>query len=217
MIKAYHQVGTEADSDEQLEEAFDDVLGLGVIEPAIRRLDRHEMEFECFYASGVHLKDRFPKATLNALKALTQIAEEKIRELPESGFIHTMFNCVDLLAGDLEFIFLKTHGWYAIDNGFVFEAEDLVRRGARFRRSDLLGVYNGIIEATVERKYPSVRVAKKEIKKELRDIRKYTEYSGRDALDMMQEGPMHETEVVWPGDLPLSLAIEAWRNGKRVR
>lgn len=217
MIKAYHQIGSDDWSGLERARAFDHVVSLGRIEPAILRLDRREMKRECFDAArGGDLVGRYPKAKPVALKALEEIAREKLQELPESGFTRSMFNCLDLIAGDLELVFLRPHGWYSVDNGFVFDAEELIHEGARFRRQDMLGFYANVTGYLVGRRFSSVRSAKKAINKTFEGLHFDYELRGQDAIVAMHRGDVSDNEIVWPGELPLSLAIEAWRNGERV-
>lgn len=199
-------------------------IGLvGEIKPAIERLDRGEMEAECFTAPsrGATLKQRFKKASPMVMKALEQIAREKIAELPESGFTHGLFNCLDLIAGDLEFVFLRPKEWYSLPNGFVFNAEDLLKKGAKFRARDLLGGYNAVIEGASEESFTSVSDAKRYLKEELGAIHEFFQSTGRQGIQRMKEvmenpEPGSTAEIVWPGALPVSMAIEVWENGKKV-
>lgn len=217
MIKAYHQVGSDAWEKEELQAAYDEVLAHGSIEPASHRLDRSEMEKECFDPKrDADLAQRFPGATENARTALELLAKEKIRRLPETGFTQSLFNCVDMLAGDLELIFLRPYNWYSVDNGFVFEAVELIRKGAKLRRADALGAYGTIIDETVKQKYPSVAAARKAIERELRDVREAVEHSGSEAIALLKDGVPGDAEIVWTGTLPLSLAVEGWRYGKKA-
>lgn len=218
MIKAYHQVGSDAWEKEELQAAYDEVLAHGSIEPASHRLDRSEMERECFDPKrDSDLAQRFPDASDHARTALDLLAKDKIRRLPETGFAQSLFNCVDMLAGDLELIFLRPYNWYSVDNGFVFEGVDLIKKGAKLRRADALGAYSTIIDETVKQKYPSVAVARKAIERELRDLREAVEHSGSNAIELLKEGVPGDAEIVWRGTLPLSLAVEGWRYGKRSK
>lgn len=217
MIKAYHQVGSDAWEKQELQAAYDEVLAHGSIEPAIHRLDRSEMEKECFDKKrDADLTQRFPDASSHARTALAQMARDKISELAETGSTYSLFNCVDMLAGDLELVFLRPYNWYAVDNGFVFEAAELIRKGAKLRRADALGAYGAIIGETAKQKYPSVAAARKALERELRDVREYVEHGGSTALDLLKDGVPGDSEIVWRGSLPLSLAIEGWRYGRKA-
>lgn len=217
MIKAYHQVGSDEWSPEERAQAIDEILKVGMIHPASSRMDRHEMEIECFTGKdrGSTLIQRFPKATQKARAALKELAQEKIDRLPESGLTQGLFNCLDLLAGDFELIFLRPGGWYSVDNGFVFDAEQLLRKGARFRRTDLLGGYHAAVEAALQDKYDSIEAAKEVIELEIGAIQDHFQSTGRRAIKAMKEGLTPTSEIVWRGSLPLDLSIEVWQEGVR--
>ena len=216
MIKAYHQVGSDDWTSGELSEALMDLVSAGKIEPASKRLDRGEMEAECFDPErGADLKERFPKASPKVMAALEQIARKRINKLPETGFTHSLFGCLDLLAGDLDLIFLKPRGWYSLPNGFVFDAEELLMKGGRFRGEDLLGGYVAAVEGASKKPFGSVASARRFIEHEFQDIRHYFESTGREAIEALRHTRDLE-EIVWPGDLPLGMAIEAWRDGRNI-
>ena len=165
MIKAYHMVGSDEWSDEERAEALHEILSVGEIRPAITRLDPSVMEHECFSErSGYSIRERFPKASKISMQALQEIAKAKIRKLPETGFTQSLFNCLDLIVGDLELVFLSLGNWYSVPNGFVFDAKELVAEGARLRPTDLLGDYNQALTVVVKHKYESLKEAKEEIR-----------------------------------------------------
>lgn len=215
-------MGSDNWTDEERGEAITEILSVGEIKPAIERLDRSEMEAECFTdpARGATLTQRFEKATPIVMKALEAIAKEKIAKLPDSGFTHGLFNCVDLIAGDLEYVFLKPGNWYSLPNGFVFNAEDLLKKGAKFRGQDLLGGYNAVIEGASEESFTSVSDAKRYLEEELGAIHEFFQSTGRAAIQKMKvalpPSPGDLAEIVWPGALPVSMAVEVWENGKKV-
>lgn len=219
-IEAYHQVGSEEWGDEELSEALENVIAAGKIEPAVARLDRHEMEAECFTdpERGATLKQRFEDVSPHVMAALESIAREKIRKLPESGVTQSLFNCLDLIAGDLEKVFLMPGNWYSVPNGLIFDAEELLMKGGKLRKSDLLGGYRAVIEGASEERFPSAAAAKRYIEREIRDIHKYFEYTGHEGVQELRQAfqdPVEDSrmEIVWPGALPIKMAKEAWRNG----
>lgn len=218
MIKAYHQVGSDEWDDAARRDVLHDVLAQGRIEPASVRMDRWEMEIECFTGKerGSTLKQRFPRAKGNAWKALQEIARERVAALPETGVTHGLFNCLDLIAGDFDLIFLKPGNWYSIDNGFVFDAQELIKKGARFRRTDLLGGFHAAIAGALSDTYDSVGAAKESVELEIQAILDHFQTSGRSALRAMKDGMTDSSEIVWRGPLPLDLAIEVWENGKNI-
>lgn len=218
MAKAYHQVGSDEWGPGERREALHQVLAQGRIEPASMRMDREEMEAECFSGKnrGSTLRQRFPKATKKAWAALQEIAHEKVAALPDSGMTHGLFNCLDLIAGDFDLIFLRPGNWYSVDNGFVFDGQELIQKGARFRRTDLLGGFHAAIEGALSDTYDSVGAAKESIELEIQAILDHFQTRGRAALRAMKDGLTDSSEIVWRGPLSLDLAIEVWENGKNI-
>lgn len=218
MIKAYHQVGSDEWSSEERAQAIREIRQVGMIHPASSRMDRHEMEIECFTGKnrGSTLIQRFPKATPKGRAALKELAQEKIDRLPESGFTQGLFNCLDLLSGDFELIFLRPGGWYSVDNGFVFDAEQLLKKGARFRRTDLLGGYHAAVEGALSEKYDSIEAAKEVILLEIGAIQDHFQSTGRQAIKAMKDNLTPTSEIVWRGSLPIDLALEIWSEGRLV-
>jgi hypothetical protein len=231
MIKAYHQVGTDSMSSGKRAELFDRILKLGTILPAIERVQRREMKNECFSpleSYGEPIWSKFQLATRKAMAAIEKMAKEVIEQLPEEGTTHTLFNCTDLLAGDLGRLFLSIGGWYTgFKNGFVYDAQDLLMRGAMFRPFDLLGHFNSAITEAAKLNYKTVGEARGVIESmiygEIED-RSYTGKEGIDELDACiagagdyQDKPgCPSGEIVWEGRLPVSLATEAWRDEEQI-
>ncbi len=228
MIKAYHQVGSDEWEADELAAAIDEVQEIGYIIPASERLDREEMDAECFGDEdrGSTIRQKWPKATPNALAALEELARVKVNDLPKSGITQSLFNCADLIAGDLELIFLRPGNWYSVPNGFVFDAEELLKHGARFRPRDLLGEYVSALDIVVRQNYRSLRAARREILAMLDLVKGEMEYKGKGAYKVLEEcmkgkgicskQGSYDHEIVWPGPLPLRMAIETWKNGKRI-
>ncbi len=221
MIKAYHMVGSDSWKPSERIAALREIMSVGEILPATDRFDRHEMEAECFTGEdrGSTIQQNWGEATPNALKALRQIAREKIDELPESGLTGGLFNCTDLIAGDLGLIFLSPGDWYTVANGFVFDAQELLEKGARFRPNDLLGDYSAAISAAVRNEYSTVADAREAIEAMIDDVHAWMEFSGDKGYDTMKRFEGHPThqEIVWPGPLPVSMAIEVWQEGKQIK
>lgn len=228
VIKAYHMVGSDEWPREDLAAAVDEITLVGELLPAVYRLDQEEMEAECFSGKnrGSTIRQKWPKATPKALEALEEMAREKIEELPRSGLSRSLFNCADLIAGDLEVIFLSVGDWYSVPNGFVFDARELMEGGACFRPSDLLGEYTRALDIVVRQKYRSVARAREEILAMIDLVKGEMQSCGPSAVKVLEAcmkgggicAGKSSTgfEIVWPGPLSLDLAIEVWKNGKRV-
>lgn len=224
IIKAYHQVGGDDRTPEQRKAFLKQVLDLGEIVPAIQRIQRQEMYNECFteQSQGGHsVHELLPRDSgADASEALILMVKEKVALLPEDGSTHTMFNCLDLLAGDFERVFLSVKDWYNSPNGFVFDAEELLMAGARYRPRDLLGYYAQAVEGFVDLTYDSVEDARRELKRALANVRKSHEATGETGIYLLRTDCAKEAcpgEVIWLGPLPLQLAIEMWREGRQAK
>lgn len=220
MIKAYHQVGGAGQEPWKREALFDQVLKLGEIVPATLRIARSEMNYECFNGpASVNLRSRFKDSGRYALEALEEMAVDVIDQLPEDGSKQTHFNCVDLLAGDLDLVFLSIDRWYDVHNGFVFDAVKLIKEGATFRPVDLLGQFDRGLQEISRGNYPNVSEARYAIEAEIQDVLSSGQFFGSQAIRRLKTYVKSKKtlgELVWDGPLPLDLAIEGWKENKLV-
>lgn len=229
-IAAFHQVGNDDWSSEERVETLDLILSRGRILPAIGRVKRAEMHEECFGDSYTDpIRSRWKNASPLVIHALEDVAREWLDRLPVHGTTHTLFNCVDLLAGELERIFLNPLDWYGgLENGFIFDAEGLIERGARFRRDDLLGSFSHAVQEIADLDYRSEAEARDAIRAVLDDVREDLELRGREAVRELRacvaalasgesDRCSSYAEVVWTGPLSVSLAVEVWREGDRIK
>lgn len=217
------------------EELFESIVEKGKILPAIGRLDPSQIKEDCesFLFDVEHYGETEPvKKTLSALRSLIV---EKVRDLKEhqkqKGIkpirIETQFHCADFLADDLDAVFLSVHGWLEWveipehgrwPTGFVFDAEELVRLGARVRDYDFGARYGTEIERAVSYSYEEPEIAKHAIMRFLANV-KQGEMSGRFALSFLKEwkrGADDLPEIVWRGPLPLHYAVQAWHSGRSI-
>lgn len=221
MVRAYHSVGTGRMEPAERAQLFDEILQAGVILPADRRVARGEMEARCFDPKGVRgfpIPVNFPDATTRAFQALEAMAREAIATLPEDGTAHTMFTCIDLLAGDLSRVFLTVgRGWFGnIQNGFIFDVQDILQRGARYRDRDIMDDVYMAIQKTSKRDFTSVSGAKRSIQMAIRKAVQYHMSTGQAALEEVEiciQNPPCVAELTWEGPLPLDYAIEGWQEG----
>lgn len=223
MIKAYHQVGTDEMEPEEYSKLLAHVMEIGEIVPASRRIARREMEEECFgKRQGIRLRDRFRRSTPEAIGAMEKIAWKAVSELPEQGTSHTMFNCVDVLAGDLDRVFLSVKDWYAIPNGLVFDAEQLLSMGAAFRPQDALTAVSRELEHLSKKEFDDEEEALSEIQESIREVVDFSSLYGHEARRALKQclkigkGECPGGEIVWDGRLPVDLAVEIWDDGKRI-
>lgn len=220
VIRAYHQVGGDDRRPQDRRRYMDRILADGSITPAVDRIRRSEMEAECFGdAQGSQDVASFTGASAEARAALTQMAQEKIAQLPRVGSTHTMFNCLDLIAGDFDMVFLAIGDWYTYASGFVFDAEELLMSGALYRPADLLGFYRFKLEEAASLTYDSVEDARWEFEAIISNVKEDRQSTGKEAVTLLRNdcGKSCPGEIVWPGSLPLGLAIEMWREGRKVK
>lgn len=222
MIRAYHAVGT-GRHEGGGSDLFDRILAEGVLWPASHRLSRAEMENRCFdpkHPRGQPFTEEFRLADPNTLKALTEMAREVTRKLPADGDPHTKFTCLDLLAGDLGLIFMTVDRWFGnIQNGFVFDAEELIRHGAKVRDRDVMDDIHRAIAQVSHKEFKTVAGARRSMERAIHQAVSAHTLHGEAALEEIRyctQNPPCSAELVWRGPLTLDAAAEAWRDGVRV-
>lgn len=224
MVRAYHSVGTGRMEPQERAQLFDEILQADVILPAMYRISRSEMEKRCFDPKSVRgfpLAVDFPKATPRAFQALEEMAREVTEKLPQDGNPHTMFTCLDLLAGDLDRVFLTVgRGWFGnIQNGFVFDVQNLIQAGGRYRDRDVMDDVYRAITKTSKRSFTSVSGAKKSLRRAIRKaVQDHTATGARaiEEIEICVENPPCAAELTWKGPLPTRYALEAWREGTLI-
>lgn len=229
-IKAYHQVGTDAMEPRDRADLLDRVIAAGVIVPATERVMADEMWQECFGdTKSLMLEQAFREATPRAAEALREMAMAWIGALPEAGTRHTLFTCGDVVAGELDRIFMSVSKWYGgIPNGFVFDARRLILHGARFRARDLLPRFSSAIREVAVRDFDAVPDARLAIEEAVRGEIESWSWTGDEGVHELENCHAAKLfysemkkgcpagEIVWEGRLPLEHATEAWREGKRL-
>ena len=219
MIRAFHQVGTDRLDTFGRSLLLYKLIREGAVLPAINRLERREMYEECFGDDGYcpPLSERYAWASPKAKEALKEMVLDTINQMPEDGSKASMFNCGDVVAGDLENVFLTIGRWYHFENGFVFDAEELIKAGAELRPMDLQADFTtNMVEITKE-PYRSVSQAKNSIQKAIDLFFKTHAWHGPEAIKALRKsrktGSYESAELVFPGPLPVALAVEAWDDG----
>lgn len=221
---------------------MDRILSHGAILPGALRLDPGLFLEKCDLhisesADVAAIDDPAVKLNTTVLAALRHLASESMEGLRrlqrEAGVTGTQrttqYACPDLLAGDLERVFLSLESWPSWArqiseepqlHGFVFDAEDLVKKGGRIRPRDLLKKYRWAIEDLLRSRIRSKDKAYTEILKSLERVQREGEKRGKDALEFMFSDAMYRQreearesgvtmELVWDGPLPLELAVSA--------
>lgn len=237
MLKAYHQARRAADVDAILEARAILPL-LYFIEPSqVRSLCKDfKRAFRNRYGVGPE-----PVAE-EGLDAIVDEVERAIADRQQGAGISpaglathgpfgqerptTGLECEDLLAGDVDRVFLSFGRWMSPGalNGFVFDAEDLVRRGAETRPEDMLAVFLAHIERVLrDPEWETPAAAREEIERGLAAALAVDEHGGEPALRRIRrwsklsdrELRIARPEIVWRGPLPVELAVEVWKNGER--
>lgn len=226
MIEAFHLVPSR--------EAMNRIMEQGEILPGAMRLDPDIFLGKCILefnelADKASIDDPEVKLNLVVLSALRDLSRESIAGLRrlqrqlgvEATQRDTQYACPDLLAGDLERVFLSIASWpqwvHQISeeiepHGFVFDAHDLIRRGARIRPKDLLRKYRWALEDLLRTKMRSRDKAYAAALKTLKRVQRDGELRGSDAMAFLADGDMagrtkSTIELVWDGPIPLEWAV----------
>jgi len=210
MILAYHYVAGG-------EDAMKRILMDGKLVPATARIDPLVSRLRCgdFMATAQGRAENHPYS----FDSLEELLDERIDEIDSSDVpeaertrSETQFHCVDLLAGDLESLFMSIRDWpewlQDPSNGFAFDASFLIRKGARIRPFDLLEDYESAIWAALVRERGQ-NVS--DFKRIFRSIQKKNELSGRQAVKFVEDNLWGE--LVFRGEIPVNWANEIWREG----
>lgn len=232
MIEAFHLVPSR--------QAMDRIVARGEILPGSMRLDpdlfleKCELEFlELAEKASIDEDVKLNATVLGALKDLARESIEGLRRLQRSFGSEgtqrtTQYACPDLLAGDLQRVFLSVQDWphWAAQiseedrfHGFVFNAEDLVEKGARLRPKDLLKDYRWALEDLLRTRMRSKDRAYVAAIKALDRVQRDGEWKSGSAIAFLISPSMYESrerareegstvELVWDGPLPLEWAVE---------
>jgi hypothetical protein len=166
--------------------------------------------------------------------------EEVQRQFPGPKTYETALKCVDILSGDAGRIFLSPGNWSEAGralgwplSGFAFDAEQLIRLGARVRPYDLISHYAVLIRHAMQEE-PFGAAAKDRVLAGIRRIHKQGELSDEAALNAIQVFRInpgeelwrpHERrkyewpsgmEIVWDGPLSLEYVVEIRRDDELI-
>lgn len=217
MIPAYHYVPGQA--------ALRGLLAEGRILPALFRLSAGTVGRICGETLDLVLRMYInpPEPVLVGIQALRELAQEAAGHYAAQGLgpelQETKLQCVDILSGDGARVFLSPWKWPVVSrgkpNGLVYDAEDLVRKGARYRPRDLIFDYSQAVWEGLRGWY-DVENAKAAIVASLHGVSRW-EYRGADALEGLRASEGMRAEIVWEGPLPVEWAMEIWSGGERVQ
>ncbi len=216
VIKAYHHV---------YNFPVLEILEKGVILPAAYRIDPRDLEGSCFGELD-ELKENILGEGGNPVGALgvELLMRERLGEIiavSSQETDDTGFFCGDLLAGDVFSVFLSAGEWGRGDapevpNGFVFDAVDLIQRGAAVRKGDLMEPYLYEIQGMAWTKAKSPESARTILKRKLSEIKKEGELKGDRAIQELKKNPGEWYELVFPGVVEVEWVKEVWENGVLV-
>lgn len=218
MTLAYHLVP---------KDAFQAISEYGHIVPAIERLSHEVLQNRCSsemenLANGLKGQPVDPVAW----RAVGRLEAERLQEFAErSPGSHTVtqLGCVDLLALDAENVFLQVGEWpsWASERptGFIFEAEELLRRGASLREKDLAVSYWAGIQKFVLKKFDNLDDAKEALVSMFREIQAKYDRTGAEAAKALKKRRRgsEPAELLWHGRLPISLAVDWVYEGESQR
>ena len=221
-MKAYHFVLAGG-------KAVDTIQSTGTLFPALYRLNPATLQEQCedIVEQLSYAVERDPEKEA-PVEAVKELIDDRIGELYVAQEQHlgeeerTKFQCDDLLAGDLGLVFLSLKEWayeiyglHRLDfkpNGFVFDAQQLLKHGALIRNADLLELYSlAMTDLIWHEHYDTVTGAKKALLQKLDTIQRLHQFESIPA-----GGPPLAAELVFPGPIPVEWAIEVWKDGVRT-
>jgi hypothetical protein len=220
-LKAYHQVFGEG--------ALERVLEDGAILPGIYRLDPDWVESRCEESLAKMIRSS-PGDVLGAgaaIRAQADYAISDIRKFQEilgaSGFAQpTQLECIDIMFGDSYRIFLSM-GEFRFggpQTGFVYDAYDLVKRGAVIREEDFMGEYEMILNRVISGRGDHLEISDpaERLQRLVADLQETESSSTGDLARLsVNKDAASRAEIVWEGPLPIEWALEVWREGVRMR
>lgn len=225
-IKAYHATSPEA---------FERILEGGAILPASMRVDPEALRAACtkhfsFYRYEVRYSEAF-------VKAIWDLIDQKANELqgrmtlwtPQADPERFHSHCFEYISGGTDFVYLQPREWEGTvvqdfsggqPWGFVFDVEELLSKGA------LLFLYT--LKHWMDDSIPSKFEAQSSLYVDVESAREFiletvdaffrdndnVAYGG-DALKRLHD--KRPGYLGWPGPLPIFMATEIWKAGRRVR
>jgi hypothetical protein len=164
------------------------------------------------------------KTIPEATEAFIELLDRRLQDLrPVPPYTaRTEFQCDDLIAGDLDQVFLSLGSWLPEGhfpgerNGFAFDAEYLIEDGAAIRPGDLVEDYYAEIGDFLWHK--GGEKTAEALARRLDDIKDRYELRGKKALRALEKGRFQPgyAELVYPDRIMTWQAIEAWMDGERM-
>lgn len=227
-IKAYHATSSEA---------FERILEGGAILPASMRVDPEALRVFCNNALSAPRYSLF-SSLREVIEALRGLVDEKANELKGREFLWPTqddpeefhASCLEYTSGGTDFVYLQARDWerkvveiYSKRKfsggrlwGFVFDAEDLIRKGGLLFFNTLNKWLQEELFATRLKKLDGKRDAREFVLATIdaffRDDRNVK--FGEQALRDLRSGGQYY--MGWEGPLPIYLATEIWKEGRLV-
>jgi hypothetical protein len=223
MIKAYHATSPEA---------FEGILEGGAILPASMRVDPEALRGACDKAISKRLEhlDVIPELK-ELVRAFRDLAEEKISELQgRRSLWSTQYDpkelhahCFEYISGGTDFVYLQTGAWEdkAVQLfsrgkpwGFVFDAEELLTKGGLLFFNTLRNwidyeMFSFRRTSDIEDAHEFLLTMIDAFFKDENNV----EY-GLQAIERIRIGS--RSYLGWEGPLPIFMAKEIWKEGRRV-
>jgi len=213
-------------------EYLDEVLESGDILPAIHRINLGTLKDKCDTRDMEEtivrgFDDPKPKKTaMQYYRRLISEALKAVRDFQRSHGIRplkhaTEFQCTDLLAGDLECVFLSLDDWVSwgrSQTGLIFDARDLVSKGASVRPVDLNNKYWRVLRAAFRSDWKSYGDFERIVLSWFQQVQSTNSLSGEEAAEHLG-GPRvtdmykllsdddNPPEIVVCGSVPVEWAV----------
>lgn len=215
MIKAYHSI---------YRTPLEEIVQAGVILPAAFRVDPDVLEGHCESLIDEIRETAFDEGgNWTAVKGIELLINNRLKEMASVSLQNTEetgFYCADLLARDVYSVFMSIGDWEDFGRkhptGFVFDAEELINKGAIVRIGDLLQEYDDIITDMLWSKYKSPEKVMNILNNRLEEAKRENEISGIRAINYIRSSLKVYNELTYPGPLNLGLAKEVWDNGFHI-
>jgi hypothetical protein len=214
------------------QEYLDDVIKSGDLLPAIYRIHPGVLKDKCNPSDMEEtivrgFDDPKPKKTaMQYYRRLVSEALKAVRDFQRSRGVRTTkhateFQCNDLLAGDLECVFLSLDDWVSWGRsatGLIFDARDLVSKGAYVRPVDVNDKYWRVLREAFRTDWKSYSEFEKRVLSWFGQVQSTNSLSGEEAADYLQ-GPRvknvysrlseddNPPEIVVCGSVPVEWAV----------
>lgn len=226
-MKAYHFVSGGID-------VLRNIVTKGRLYPASARLESCE-ELWAIYEDGMDSFRMSKTFSKKYVAAMDRIARAVIR-CPRPADLEPLpnpshFRLEEILSRDVDLIFFQLGDWpwHLMEDefgrelkkptGFVFDGKTLVTTlGGRVRIGDVLENYEVFLGELYGRHPRTVADAEADIESGFKALKNQVEVPRRMSVDALSGNTLkYGGELVVPKPIPVSLAIEVWVDGRKVR